>query len=82
MQTAKLMNGQIKIPLEIRKKMNIKDGDEFIIKTNKNKIEIINPVMSAIEEVQKEFEGVADEMGWKDEQDVVKFIKDMRANRI
>jgi AbrB family looped-hinge helix DNA binding protein len=79
--TVKITNGQIRIPIEIRKKMNIKNGDEFAITTNEKGIEIIHPNVLALIEAQKAFKGVADELGLKNEDDVVKMIKEIRAEK-
>jgi AbrB family looped-hinge helix DNA binding protein len=79
MQTARVINGQITIPTDIRKKLNIKDGDKLAIIEKDNGISIVHPNVLAFEEARKDFKGVAEELGLKDIDDVVRMIKEIRA---
>ena len=40
-----------------------------------------NPSVAALKETQKEFHGAAEELGIKDEQDVVALVKEIRKTR-
>lgn len=72
------VRGQITIPIEIRKKLNIKDGDKVVFIEENGKIIIENSAMLALKEVQEAFKGEAEKLGLKNEQDVVDMIKDVR----
>lgn len=71
--------GQITVPAEIRRELKIVPGGKILFVKNKdNEIVIKNASMSAWDNLQKAFEGEAERIGWKDEQDVVNYIKDLR----
>lgn len=72
-------SGQITIPTEIRKILNLKSGDKIMFITNSNgEIVINNASAQAIYEAQKAFEGVAEELGVYDEDDVQNLIDEVR----
>ena len=53
------VNGQITVPIEIRKKLKVKDGDKLLFIENKNgEIIIQNSSIIAIKEAQKELKNV------------------------
>ena len=79
MELAKVTTkGQITLPISIRRALNIKDGDKVAFIEKDGNFIVINPVSLAIDEVRTEFEGEADKVGLKTEEDVVKMIKEMR----
>lgn len=79
MELAKVtVRGQITIPIEIRKKLNIKDGDKVVFIEENGKIVIENSAMIALKEVQEAFKGEAERLGLKTEQDVVEMVKEVR----
>ena len=79
MELAKVtVRGQITIPIEIRKKLNIKDGDKVVFLEENGKIIMENSAMVALREVQDAFKGEAERLGLKDEQDVVDLVKEVR----
>lgn len=79
MELAKITSkGQITIPIEIRKKLNLKDGDKVLFVEDGKKVYMINSSMEALLEAQKEFAGEADKAGLKNEQDLVNVIKEIR----
>ncbi|TNG91595.1 AbrB/MazE/SpoVT family DNA-binding domain-containing protein, partial [Pasteurellaceae bacterium UScroc12] len=48
MELAKITSkGQITIPIAIRKKLNVKEGDKLLFVENNGKIEILNSTMLA-----------------------------------
>ena len=82
MELAKVTaHGQITIPVAIRNLLSIKDGDKVLFVRQGNSIVMMNATIQALDEVQDAMRGVADELGLKDEQDVVEMIKEMRAER-
>jgi AbrB family looped-hinge helix DNA binding protein len=79
MELAKVTTrGQITIPIEIRKKLNIKDGDKVVFLEENGKIIMENSAMLALREIQDAFKGEAERLGLKDEQDVVNLVKEVR----
>jgi len=82
MELAKITSkGQITIPAPIRKLLGVKDGDKVLFVQEGNKVVMMNASINALLEAQKEFQGVAEELGLKDEQDVVDMVKEIRAER-
>ena len=79
MELAKITTkGQITLPVQIRKKLNLKDGDKVLFMEKDGKIIIDNPTKLAILEAQEAFAGLAEELGLKTEEDVVKLCKEVR----
>jgi len=79
MELAKVtVRGQITIPIEIRKKLKIKDGDKVVFIEENGKIIMENSAMVALREIQEEFRGEAERFGLKNEQDVVDMVKEIR----
>ncbi len=79
MELAKITSkGQITIPIQVRKRLNLKEGDKVVFITEGNKIIIENSTKLAIKEAQKDFEGLAEELGLKTEEDVVNLVKKVR----
>ena len=70
--------GQVTIPVEIRKKLGIREGDKILFIEEGNKIIIMNSTMVALKEAQEAFRGEASRVGLRDEPDVVDMIKEMR----
>ena len=70
--------GQITLPIQIRKRLNLKEGDKIVFIENNGKIIIDNPTKSIISEAQKAFEGLADELGLATEEDVIELCREVR----
>lgn len=70
MELAKITSkGQITLPIQIRKKLNLKDGDKVLFIEKDGNIIIDNPTRLVIHEAQEAFAGLADELGLKIEED-------------
>jgi len=79
MELAKItMRGQITIPVAIRKKLGVKDGDKVIFVEENGRIIIENASMIALKNAQNAFSGEAERLGLKTEQDVVDLVKEVR----
>lgn len=79
MELAKITSkGQITIPIQIRKMLNLKDGDKVVFMTDGGKVIMENSTRLAIKEAQEAFEGLAEELGLKSEDDVVNLVKEVR----
>ena len=82
MELAKVTTkGQITIPKSIRDKLELKEGSKIIFLQKGEYIVIKNSAMLALEKMQDEFEGEAERLGIKDEEDVVKLVKEFRKER-
>jgi len=79
MELAKITaRGQITIPVEIRKKLGVKDGDKVIFIEENGRIIVENAAMIALRNAQNAFAGEAERLGLKNEQDVVNTVKEVR----
>ena len=72
-------NGQITVPAEIRRLLGLKSGDKILFFQNPNgEVVINNASAQAIYKAQKAFEGVAEQMGVKNEDDVQALVNEVR----
>ena len=82
MELAKLTcKGQITLPINIRRQLNLQDGGKVAFIEKDGTYTIVNPVSLAIKELQKDFEGEAERLGPKSEEDVVALVKEVRKDR-
>lgn len=82
MELAKITSkGQITIPIAIRKRLGLKDGDKILFVEKGNRIEIMNATLEAFQEAQEAFAGIAQRVGIRNEDDVVALVKEIRADR-
>lgn len=82
MELAKITSkGQITIPIAIRKLLGVKEGDKVMFIQEGEKVIMMNASINALLTAQKEFQGVADELGIYNEQDVVDMVKEIRSER-
>ncbi|GHU17355.1 AbrB family transcriptional regulator [Betaproteobacteria bacterium] len=81
MEIAKLTSkGQLTVPVTIRKKLRLKEGDKVVFLSDADdEIRIVNASILALERVQKAFAGEAERLGLKTDQDVVDMVKEVRA---
>lgn len=70
--------GQITIPIEVRKKLNLKEGDKVIFIEENGKIVIANASYVALKEIQQAMEGDANKQNLSSEEDVDKLVKETR----
>ena len=79
MELAKITaRGQVTIPVEIRKKLRVKDGDKVIFVEDNGRIIVENAAMTTLKNAQNAFAGEAERLGLKTEQDVVALVKKVR----
>ena len=79
MDRAKVMaKGQVTIPINVRKKLNLKEGDKLIFIEKDGNMVIANSAMIALQQVQTAFEGEAEHLELKTEQDVVDLVDEVR----
>lgn len=72
-------NGQITVPLEVRRALNLKPGDKVLfIQNDKGQFTIGNASAQAIFKAQAAFEGVAEQLGIVNEEDVQALVNEVR----
>ena len=82
MESAKITSkGQITIPIAIRRLLGVREGDKVLFVEEDGKVVIMNASANALRKAQKAFEGAAEELGIRDEQDIVNMVKEVRAER-
>jgi len=82
MELAKITSkGQITIPVYVRKKLGVKEGDKLLFVEEEGRIFIANSTMIALREAQAAFEGEAERLGLRNEDDVVNMLKQLRMER-
>lgn len=82
MELAKITTrGQITIPVEIRKKLGVREGDKVVFFEENGRIIMGNAAMLALRTAQNAFEGEADRLGLETEQDGADLVKDVRRER-
>jgi len=81
MELAKVTSkGQITIPLQIRRKLKLKEGDKVFFIEEKGKVLFQNASQVALRTFQDEMTGEAEKIGFKSEDDVIRYINDLRKN--
>jgi len=82
MEIAKITSkGQVTIPINIRRKLGVKEGDKILFVEEAGKVYILNASMEALRKAQAAFASEAQRVGLKDESDVVTMIKELRRER-
>lgn len=82
MELAKVTSkGQITIPIAIRNALGIREGDKILFKEDGDRVILTNASTNALLKAQEAFQGAAEELGIKNEQDVIKLVKEIRAER-
>lgn len=82
MELAKVTSkGQITIPIDIRRKLGVKEGDKILFMEDKGRIFVMNSSMEALRKAQEAFFGEAERLGLKNEQDVADMISELRRER-
>lgn len=83
MELAKVTSkGQVTIPITIRKKLGIKNGDKVLFIEESGRIYMMNSSMDALLEAQRAFAGEAERVGLKDDDDVMAMIKELREESV
>ena len=79
MELAKVTTkGQVTIPIMIRKRLGIKDGDKLLFIDRPDGVVMMNPTMMAFEKIGRAFEGEAERLCLETEDDVIAMIKEIR----
>lgn len=80
MNLAKLSaNGQITVPVEVRRQLGLKSGDKVLFFQKQNgEIVISNASAAALRKAQAAFAGAAEALGVADEEDVQALVDEVR----
>ena len=79
MEVAKITSrGQVTIPIDIRKKLGVKEGDKVIFMEDDNRIFVVNAAKVAFANMRAAFTGEAERLGITNEQDVVMLVDEVR----
>jgi antitoxin PrlF len=82
MELAKITSkGQITIPVQIRKKLKLKEGDKVFFYEENGKVIFQNESQVAFATFQKEMAGEAKKSGFKSEEDVIDYINEIRNDK-
>ncbi len=83
MELAKVTSkGQITIPIDIRRKLGVKEGDKILFVEEQGRIIMMNSSMDALRKAQAAFAGEAERLGLRDEQDVADLVSALRRERM
>ncbi len=83
MEVAKITSkGQITIPIDIRHKLGVKEGDKVLFVEEQGRIVMMNSSMEALRKAQAAFAGEAERLGLENEQDVADIISELRQERL
>jgi AbrB family looped-hinge helix DNA binding protein len=79
MEIAKITSrGQITIPMDIRKKLGVREGDKVVFLEDQGRIFVANAAKIAFANMRKAFEGEAERLGLRNEQDVATLVDEIR----
>lgn len=82
MEVAKVTSkGQTTIPIDIRRRLGVKEGDKILFIEEQGKIVMMNSSMEALRKAQAAFAGEAERLGLNDEQDVADLVNELRRER-
>ncbi|HIY79823.1 MAG TPA: type II toxin-antitoxin system PrlF family antitoxin [Candidatus Olsenella excrementavium] len=74
--------GQVTIPASVRNALGVGEGDKVVfVQMDDGSIVLRNNNLHALRTLQKAFEGAAEEAGLTCEEDVVRLVKEIRAER-
>jgi AbrB family looped-hinge helix DNA binding protein len=79
MEVAKITTrGQITLPIDIRRKLGVREGDKVVFIEDRGRIVVANAAKIALANLRAGFEGEAERLGLQNEQDVVALVDEVR----
>ena len=80
---AKVMaKGQVTIPKKIRSVLGVESGDRVAFIVDENGVHVVNSTIYALERLQKQMQGKAEESGFQSEEDIAEWITSSRRERM
>ena len=73
--------GQITIPIEIRKKLNLKEGDKVLFAEENGNIFVLNASLVALREIQENMKDVGKKQNLNSEEDVNEYVEKIREEK-
>lgn len=74
--------GQITVPIELREALGLNEGAKVaFVSDESGRFYITNASTIALKNIQNEFEGEAAKAGFKNEDDVVSYIRELRKEK-
>ncbi len=74
--------GQVTIPKDIRELLGVKTGDKILFTGNPDgSVTLRNATMQAMRDLQDAMDGAAEEVGLRDEEDVMELVRQVRAEK-
>ena len=78
--TARVMpQGQISLPVDVRKNMGLSTGDQVALVYENNRVILVNPAVYAMETLQNEMQDEAENAGLATEDDIINLCREVRA---
>lgn len=76
---AKVMaKGQVTIPKDVRKILGVSDGDRITFVVEGTSVRIVNAAVFAMQMLQSQMQGQAEQAGLTSDEDIAKLVKDIR----
>ena len=72
-------NGQLALSLEMLRKINVKEGDAVTVIAEDDRVVIMNPLIYAMRNFQKEMAGEFEKAGLSTDEDVIDLVREIRA---
>ena len=73
-----MAKGQLTVPKDVRSALGLSNGDKVTFIVDNNKAIIANSAVYAMELLQREMKGEAENAGLNSEEAVIKLVKDIR----
>ena len=73
--------GQITIPIEIRKKLNLKEGDKVLFVEENGNIFVLNASLVALREIQENMKDEGKKQNLNSEEDVNEYVEKIREEK-
>ena len=73
--------GQITIPIEIRKKLNLKEGDKVLFLEENGNVFVLNASLVALREIQENMKDEGKKQNLNSEEDVNEYVEKIREEK-
>ena len=73
--------GQITIPIEIRKKLNLKEGDKVLFAEENGNVFVLNASLVALREIQGNMKDEGKKQNLNSEEDVNQYVEKIREEK-